>query len=1229
MLKWNNNTIGQGQLRLLFLHFFTYFGWQLWYNRLRGETMFLKRIELAGFKSFADRTELEFVRGITAVVGPNGSGKSNISDGIRWVLGEQSAKSLRGGKMEDVIFAGSDARKAVNYGEVSLTLDNTSQSLPLDFNEVTVTRRVHRSGDSEYFINKQACRLKDITELFMDTGIGKEAYSIIGQGRIEEILSTKSEDRRGIFEEASGIVKYKSRKREAEKKLNDTEQNLLRIHDLVSELEDQIEPLRDQSEKAIRYKELREQLKSNEISMYVHQIDQIYVSWTEANQKMEKLKKEQTELATVVNQHDAHLEKHRWETRKLEEELEKLQDHLLILSEEFEKCEGHGEVLKERKKNFTANRQQLTQSISIQEQRRGDKDAELNEQREKIIQIGAQLYEFQAKLSAEESRLLGVTGGISSLAEDQLKSELLETLNRMAQARNEIRYSEQQVESLARRLDRLEEERQKWSDQQGKIVVRKQELTTKLEDTVREIEEIRTHYAELSQSTKNKQGLLDEAQGMVRKWEQKLDALTSRRDTMKEMANDYDGFMQGVKEVLKAKNRKDLRGIRGAVAELLKVPADVEVAIETALGGALQNIVVDTEADGREAIAFLKKRQLGRSTFLPMNVIKGRSIGEGEQTILKSAKGFVGIGVDLIQFDSVYQSIFSSLLGNVVIAQTLEDANHIAAKAQYRFRVVTLEGDVVNPGGSMTGGSLQKKSTSLLGRQRQIEELDQEIRTSQNQLTELRDKTSHMKRDITDEMMTLEKLRQSSEQKRIEEQQVRAELNPLEAESRNVEEQLTMDNQDRGSLLQEQADSVSKIAEAEQALQMLQQEEASLQQAIRDAELSRKANESEKEELQSQLTDLKVQVASVTQEKQSLQDQQRRLQQDLAEADRELETNRSLLEQLDQDMEAHQQESVQQIELLNDLKLKKQACTEEIDFKRAERAEWLHKLEMEENETRAQRVQLKQVEEQLHQTEVRVTRLDVELENLLKKLAEEYELSYELAKERYPVPEDVLGTQNRVRELKREIASLGDVNLGAIEEYARVSERYEFLSGQKNDLIEAKTTLYQVIREMDVEMSKRFKTTFDAIRSHFVVVFAKLFGGGRADLILSEPDNLLDTGIEIVAQPPGKKQQNLQLLSGGERALTAIALLFAIINVKPVPFCVLDEVEAALDEANVSRFAEYLREFSEYTQFIVVTHRKGTMEEADVLYGVTMQEGGVSKLVSVRLEDEEEAMVSA
>lgn len=1187
--------------------------------------MFLKRIELSGFKSFADKTELEFVTGITAVVGPNGSGKSNISDGIRWVLGEQSARSLRGGKMEDVIFAGSDARKAVNIGEVSLTLDNSDHALSLDYSEVTVTRRVHRSGDSEYLINKQACRLKDITELFMDTGIGKEAYSIIGQGRIEEILSTKSEDRRGIFEEASGIVKYKSRKREAEKKLDETEQNLLRIHDLVTELEDQIEPLRDQSMKAHKFKELKELLKTSEISMYVYQIDQIYHSWTEVNARIETLRKEQLELGTVVGTHDAQLETHRWETRRLENELEELQQTLLTISEEFEKCEGQGEVLRERRKNLASNKSSLEQMLGSQDKRLADKQAELDTCRQKLAEVNQRLAECRAALRAEEEKLLGVTGGISSEAEERLKSELLDSLNRLAQARNEARYAEQQLETLGRRGGRLDEESAKWQAQTERLTARRAELEAKLEATRAEVENARNEFVALSHQMRSKQAVLEEAQATVRKWEQKLDGLVSRRDTMRDLQNDYDGFMHGVKEVLKAKSRPGgLRGIHGAVAELVKVPAEVETAVETALGGALQHVVVESEADGREAISFLKKRQLGRATFLPLDVIRGRSIPETERRAAENAPGFVGVAVDLVSFEPKYKEIAASLLGNVIIAEKLEDANRIAARCQYRYRVVTLEGDVVNPGGSMTGGSQVKKSANLLGRQRQIEELVQEIKLAEQQLGELKKKAQTLKDELIADNRKLEELRQAGEDKRGEEQRYAAELAPLMNESKHASEQLAMHSQDQEALTLELADYEAQKESALKLAAELQQRELELNEAIRDAELARKANESAKEELQGQLTELKVQTASVTQEKQSLAEQEQRVLDEYEALRQETELNKQLIVQLDADKDQNEAEIVRQIELFNHLKLRKQEVTAQTEFKRAERAEWMKKLEVEENETRDQRIALKKVEEELHQAEVRANRLDVELENLLKKLGEEYELGYELAKERYPIPEDVTATQNRVRELKREISALGDVNLGAIEEYARVSERFEFLSGQKNDLMEAKASLYQVIREMDEEMSKRFRTTFDAIRSHFVVVFSKLFGGGRADLLLADPSSPLDTGIEIVAQPPGKKLQNLQLLSGGERALTAIALLFAILNVKPVPFCVLDEVEAALDEANVARFAGYLREFSDSTQFIVVTHRKGTMEEADVLYGVTMQEGGVSKLVSVRLEDIEE-----
>ncbi|MCA0754004.1 chromosome segregation protein SMC [Paenibacillus sp. N4] len=1187
--------------------------------------MFLKRIELSGFKSFADRTEMEFVTGITAVVGPNGSGKSNISDGIRWVLGEQSAKSLRGGKMEDIIFAGSDARKAVNYSEVSLTLDNGDGALPLEYNEVTVTRRVHRSGESEYLINKQPCRLKDITELFMDTGIGKEAYSIIGQGRIEEILSTRSEDRRGIFEEASGIVKYKARKREAQKKLDETEQNLLRIHDLVTELEDQVEPLRKQSEKAIHFKSLKEQLKTKEISMYVHNIEQIHASWTEASAKLERLKQEQLQLSTVVSKHDAHLEKDRQQLRELEAELDQLHELMLQISEDAEKCEGYGEVLKERKRNLEQNKRQLEESVTGLDARIVTLTQEEAAFRSKAASLQLELADLRARIGEEEARLLGVAGGAVADAEETLKGELLEVLSAMAQHRNEIRYASQQQETLQRRMERISEDESKWQEQQARLDERRSELSAGLEATLARLEQARNRMLSEAEQVKTISQNLEDVTLALRKWEQKLDSHISRRDTMKEMQDALDGFMQGVKEVLKASRRGSggIAGVHGAVAELMRVPERIETAVETALGGALQHIVMEDEKSARAAIGFLKQRQLGRATFLPLDVIRGRQVPEHEKRNIEAIDGFVGVAADLVSTDSKYQAIVNNLLGNVLLAETLEQANRIASRCQYRYRVVTLDGDIVNAGGSMTGGSLQKKGASLLGRQRQIEALDREIEAARSTTEELRHKLSDLRKEHSIRSHNIEELRTASEQSRIEEQQIKAELQQLNNEAKHLDEQKQLYSADRSTHASEQKDAQAAAAAAARKLEQLERDEARLQEAIRLAEERRKASESAKEELQGQLTDIKIAAAKTDQEKQSFEDRAARVRSDIQRAKEELGSLRSLASQQEEELERHSEETVKQIEQLNHLRLKKQQCSEQTDLKRAARARRIAELDQGENETKEQRAQLRLVEEQMRQTEIAANRLDVELDNLLRKLSEEYELSFELAKEQYPVPEDVVGAQNEVRDLKRQISALGEVNLGAIEEYERVKERFDFLSAQKDDLIEAKTTLYQVIKEMDDEMSKRFKTTFEAIRGHFVVVFGKLFGGGRADLILAEPDRVLETGIDIVAQPPGKKLQNLQLLSGGERALTAIALLFAILQVKPVPFCVLDEVEAALDEANVSRFAQYLREFSGLTQFIVVTHRKGTMEEADVLYGVTMEEGGVSKLVSVRLEEDE------
>ncbi|WP_027084260.1 chromosome segregation protein SMC [Cohnella panacarvi] len=1189
--------------------------------------MFLKRIELTGFKSFADRTELEFVRGITAVVGPNGSGKSNISDGIRWVLGEQSAKSLRGGNMQDIIFAGSDTRKAVNFGEVSLTLDNSDKALPLDFSEVTVTRRVHRNGDSEYLINKQPCRLKDITELFMDTGIGREAYSIIGQGRIEEILSTRSEDRRGIFEEASGIVKYKSRKKEAQKKLEDTENNLLRIHDLVSELDGQIEPLKEQSAKAEKYKALKEDLKNKEIALYVHQIEGVHASWTQTNEKLTALRDEQTVLSTFVSAHDAQLEEERQVLLRLEEVLEKLQDELLHCSEETEKTEGYGELLNERRANLERTREGVMQSIASATERHAESTAESASLSDKRASLDAELSALTAKLAAESEKLALADG--STEAEEKLKAELFDTLNAMAQARNDIRYGEGQREVLERRVARIAEEEARLAEQQQGLNAKREQLDERFAAVSAALEDVRNQYVSEGARSSELQRKLEEAQQAVRRFDQKRDALVSRRDTIKELQDDYDGFQHGVREVLKASKRGNLHGVHGAVAELVSVPANLETAIETALGGALQHIVMEDEKCSRTAIAYLKQRQSGRATFLPLDVIRPRTLPDSDRRQLEQLEGFIGIGAELVGSEPKYANIVSSMLGNVLISETLEQANKIASRLQYRYRVVTREGDIVNAGGSMTGGSLQKKSSSLLGRQRQLDDLAREIAEAENAQALARAEVDDLKKQISLVAHHIEQLRDQGEKERLNEQQVAAERQQLHQEEKQLEEQQTALTMEKAAFDAEASSLSTTREEVDARLAALVVEEERIQARIREAEELRRRSASEKEELQSALTELRIAIARLEQDRGAIDEQAARGRSELTRLSAELKQLQESLSLNAEENARNEEQLAQQKERLNELRIQKKQLTENIEFKRADRAEKQRELERKEGETRDQRTKLRSVEEGMRQAEIAVNRMDVELDNLLRKLSEEYELGFELAKAKYPVPEDIVGTQNEVRDMKRKIIALGDVNLGAIEEYKRVYERYQFLSEQENDLIEAKTKLHGIIREMDEEMSKRFLTTFSEIRKHFVVVFSRMFGGGRADLILADPDKPLDTGIDIVAQPPGKKLQNLQLLSGGERALTAIALLFAILNVKPVPFCVLDEVEAALDEANVSRYAQYMREFSDSTQFIVVTHRKGTMEEADVLYGVTMEEGGVSKLVSVRLEDTEEMTATA
>ncbi|AZV60557.1 chromosome segregation protein SMC [Peribacillus frigoritolerans] len=1185
--------------------------------------MFLKRLDVVGFKSFAEKISIDFVPGVTAVVGPNGSGKSNVTDAVRWVLGEQSAKSLRGAKMEDIIFSGSDTRKALNFAEVSLTLDNETNSLPIDFHEVSVTRRVYRSGESEFFINNQGCRLKDIIDLFMDSGLGREAFSIISQGKVEEILSSKAEERRVIFEEAAGVLKYKTRKRKAESKLTETQDNLNRVHDILHELEGQVEPLKIQSSLAKEFLAKKDELEQIEVALTVYEIEELYEKWEKLSQELEKHNEMEQQMAGQLQDREAHLKKLRDSLATLETSINGLQEILLNASEELEKLEGRKEVLKERKKNAAQNKSQLEKAIvegeaaverlSLQKERETEILHALNLE---VKGISETLHEKQKSLGLFNSDIEAVI--------EAKKSDYIEWLNKQASAKNEKQYLLQQLAQQEHKNAKLDMENEKFLTERMEITAKKMEYSQLMDNMTKQLEEHVTYF-------RNQQNKLNAAKDTYQKQEttlykayQFLQQAKSRKELLEEMEDDYAGFFQGVKEVLKAK--ETLRGIEGAVAELIKVPKEYETAIETALGGAMQHVVVEREEHAREAISFLKKNRYGRATFLPLSVIKAREISANQLSMLKSHSAFVGTGSSLIQYDDRHAAIAENLLGTVIITTDLKGANDLAKMMQHRFRFVTLEGDIVNPGGSMTGGALKQKTTSLLSRKTELEELQQKLAAMEVKTNQLEKQVKQLKVDVGVQEQTLEQTRKTGERLRLQEQTLKGELREVELQERNVNERLHLYDLDKNSYLEEQQQKTARLEELEELLESCKSEIEDLDRLISEMTEQKQSQQSSKESLAEETNELKVMLASKRGQLQNQKEKMERIESDLSKESSRLAENKDDLGLLTNEMtdSSSGEESLE--DMAQQKLLDKNGAIEGITIKKQEKNELLMEVETLELSLKEENRLYRGIVEVIKDEEVKLTRLDVELENRLDHLREEYTLSFEGAKEQYPLMMPADEAQKRVKLIKLAIEELGTVNLGAIDEYARVAERYEFLLSQKEDLQQAKDTLFQVIDEMDDEMKRRFSDTFYSIRKEFEQVFKALFGGGRAELKLTNPDDLLNTGVDIIAQPPGKKLQNLSLLSGGERALTAIALLFSILKVRPVPFCILDEVEAALDEANVVRFSQFLRKFSRETQFIVITHRKGTMEEADVLYGITMQESGVSKLVSVRMEESENFM---
>lgn len=1184
--------------------------------------MFLKQLDIIGFKSFAEKTTLEFVPGVTAVVGPNGSGKSNITDAIRWVLGEQSARSLRGGKMEDVIFAGSDSRKPLNFAEVSLTLNNEEGTLPVEYNEVCVTRRVFRSGDSEYLLNGHSCRLKDIVDLFMDSGLGKEAFSIISQGKIEEILNSKPEERRTIFEEAAGVLKYKNRKKKASLKLQETTENLNRVNDILHELEGQLEPLEMQASMAKDYLQKKQDLETHEIALTVHEIGEKHTQWETAKQVLEKLTAQEKDLSSYIQQIELSLENERTQLGAFDEKIAEWQSALLTASKDLEKLQGRLGILKERKNNAALNSGQLQKNIKDAEQKiiqmkqkQADTKAELDKKRHEAQKLKKILLDKKKKASS-------LNDSIEETIES-LKSDYIEVLNQQATAKNEFRYLQQQLEQQIAKSNRLDQENKKYLEQRAEFMAQLDEKMQEVEkidnELTSQIEQFRAAQI-LAKETKEK---YEAKNAMLNKAYQFIQKAESRKDTLEEMEEDYTGFYYGVKEVLKAK-KSELDGIEGAIAELIHVPQKFAKAMETALGGAMQHIVVHSEADARNAIAFLKRKQLGRATFLPMDIIKGRNIPVNQQRDLSNHPSFIGIAANLVECDHSYTQVIQHLLGNIVIADSLAGANQLAKLLQFRYRIVTLDGDVVNPGGSMTGGTSKQKTTSLLGRKTELEELKNKLIEMKNKTKNLEEEWQDLKDQLANSEQQLEAMKENGEKLRMQKNEAQAGLSHIEMTKKNVDERLALYDLETTELKEEKNKIKERMSALEEITSNCNEKIVSLNAKIDELTKQRNEERQSKESLEREINELSSKYAVVNEQLQSTEKQLK----NLAIEFEEIETHKnSLMDEwgfIQGEMTGHQTSEEDLAQLIQQGSSEKDRIEERLNKERENRFQLQVSIEQKEANLKEQKRLYTGISNALRDEEVKKNRLDVELDNLLHMLREDYSLSYEGAKDQYPLILPVEETRKKVKLIKLGIDELGSVNLGAIEEYDRVYERYHFLLEQQTDLTEAKTHLFRVMDEMDDEMKRRFGTTFHEIQDQFMGVFRALFGGGRAELKLTNPKDLLNTGVDIVAQPPGKKLQNLSLLSGGERSLTAIALLFSILKIRPVPFCVLDEVEAALDEANVQRFSHYLRAFSQETQFIVITHRQGTMQGADVLYGVTMQESGVSKIVSVKLENAQE-----
>ena len=1181
--------------------------------------MYLKRLELQGFKSFADKTILELMPGITTVIGPNGSGKSNISDAIRWVLGEQSMKSLRGTKSLDIIFAGTQNRKSLGFAEASLVFDNSDGALPIEYTEVTVTRKIYRSGETGYYINKVPCRLKDVLELFMDTGIGKDGYSIIGQGKIDEILSNKSEDRRHIFEEAAGIVKYRTRKQESEKKLEHTKLNLLRINDILSEIEGNLEPLQMQADKAKKYLNLREELKNIEIGLFVYNIEKY-------KQDLEKVVQDIDVMQSQCNDEEGRLERVKILKEELKSSIDEITETIENMSnigfesqKQIEQLNSDINVAKTRIANNNENNDRYLKEIEEQNAKIKELKDEIEQKEAKKDNLKQNKEKFEKELNEKQAELDKLTEKLSSkeLEIEGYKHTVEENTDKKYELQSEINAQNINYQNFEKRQVQIKQEMQSTISELDGTRLNK-------EDIAKQFNEIENKKNKAQNSLNEVAKQREEANQKIKSFESNINILSSemrikesRLKFLIETEKEKEGYIKSVKSLLKdCENIKELgKGMNGVLANIIEVPDELQTAIEMCLGASLQNIVTETETDAKRLVEHLRKNNLGRASFLPISSVRGKKLDK----IKGNESGVIGIASDLVKYNKKYEQIILNLLGRTVIVDNMDTAIKVAKQNGYTFRIVTTEGDLINPSGAITGGSVAKKTVNILGRGKEIEKLEKEIKNLKQKIEKLENDKQNYEESIEGILELSANLEKELQEIDITYATEKQKVISINENIEKLEKRLNRLKEEQANLEKQKEEAVSTKGDLQVEINKIVEQNEELSKIITEFAELNKDDQKYIDDLNFDITNLKISVSSFDESEASIQEIQERINQELENAHTSIENKNTQIEQIKKDNEELEKSIQETLQKIEEVKESVNSSSSKIEELKKERAQKSEKLSKQEDEITAKFKVIEDLKGQLVKLDVKKTKIEEDINGIINKMWEEYELTPNNA-EQYQKPENVALTQRRVNNLRTEIRELGSVNVDSIEEYKNLKDRYDFMSEQRLDLENTMSKLRKVILDMTQIMKEQFKEKFKVINKNFGEVFAELFGGGKAELTLEDEENILECGIDITVQPPGKKLQNMMLLSGGEKAFTAIALLFAILKINPAPFCVLDEIEAALDDVNVFRYADYLKKFTDHTQFLVITHRKGTMEVADTVYGVTMEESGISKLLSMKLK---------